>query len=320
MTPFDGEEYGNSDSDTVSIGNSIPTITVDLTPDAPSSNDALVCTGTLTDDDNTLSADYEFSGAYTKSGVANCNNGICLAYVPSGIIQKGDTVICTMIPFDGEEYGLADFDSVTVGNLPPKIISSPVTEFKVDQDSYEYIYDVVAVDPDNDVLTYSLMLAPVGMSINPTSGLISWNPSKHDIGLHEVKVVVTDSSSATDSQAYTLSISVPEKIKYPRQKYYWDQLRILNEDYLKPGDEMIVVVEFENTDKYDVRNMKVTAMVDDLEMRLRKGPFTLKNGETVTKTFIMEIPYWAESGYYDLRVTLYGDGLRRVKHREFVVN
>ena len=39
-----------------------------------------------------------------------------------------------------------------------------------------YSYDVQAIDPDNDLLTYSLVNNPAGMTINPSTGLISWVP------------------------------------------------------------------------------------------------------------------------------------------------
>ncbi|HZU34488.1 MAG TPA: putative Ig domain-containing protein, partial [Gemmataceae bacterium] len=58
------------------------------------------------------------------------------------------------------------------GNDPPLIISTPVTTLAVGQN---YQYPVKAVDADNDPLTYSLPVGPTGMTIDPTSGLITWN-------------------------------------------------------------------------------------------------------------------------------------------------
>src|SRR5262249_50849164 len=40
-----------------------------------------------------------------------------------------------------------------------------------------YTYPVKALDPDNDPLTYSLPIAPQGMAIDPTSGVITWDVS-----------------------------------------------------------------------------------------------------------------------------------------------
>ncbi len=70
--------------------------------------------------------------------------------------------------------GGSDTQSFTIdvlGNRPPKIVTPPVTTAYSGQ---PYSYDVDAIDPDNDPLTYSLTTAPAGMTINPSSGLISW--------------------------------------------------------------------------------------------------------------------------------------------------
>ena len=50
---------------------------------------------------------------------------------------------------------------------------------------HEYIYPVTAVDPDNDLLTYSLLEAPEGMSIDPVTGEIRWITTTEDIGEHQ---------------------------------------------------------------------------------------------------------------------------------------
>jgi RHS repeat-associated protein len=58
------------------------------------------------------------------------------------------------------------------GNHPPVIVSPPVTTAVAGQ---TYRYNVDAVDPDNDPLTYSLTAGPTGMTINPVTGLVSWS-------------------------------------------------------------------------------------------------------------------------------------------------
>jgi RHS repeat-associated protein len=64
------------------------------------------------------------------------------------------------------------------GNLPPVIISTPVTQFTLPPaggSPVTYQYPVRAIDADNDPLTYSLTTGPTGMTIDPGSGLITWN-------------------------------------------------------------------------------------------------------------------------------------------------
>ncbi|WP_169748995.1 putative Ig domain-containing protein [Gynuella sunshinyii] len=68
------------------------------------------------------------------------------------------------VPFAGD---------LPVSNEPPVIISTPVTATP-EQSTYKYQLEVT--DPDEDPISYSLDLAPAGMSIDGTTGLISWLP------------------------------------------------------------------------------------------------------------------------------------------------
>ncbi|MEM7392723.1 MAG: putative Ig domain-containing protein, partial [Verrucomicrobiota bacterium] len=65
---------------------------------------------------------------------------------------------------------------------------------------------VDATDDNQDPLTYSLTNAPVGMTIDPTNGLIQWTPTAADLGAHPVDIVVTDPLGASASQSYTLVV------------------------------------------------------------------------------------------------------------------
>ena len=72
----------------------------------------------------------------------------------------------------------------------PTITSTPVTSATEDA---AYSYDVNATDPDvGDTLTYSLTTAPTGMTINATTGLISWTPTNAQVGANAVTVRVRD--------------------------------------------------------------------------------------------------------------------------------
>jgi hypothetical protein len=62
--------------------------------------------------------------------------------------------------------------------------------------------------PDN-TLTFSLVGAPTGMTINSTSGLISWTPTSAQVGAHTITVQVTDDGSpALSDQTPTFTITV----------------------------------------------------------------------------------------------------------------
>ena len=87
-----------------------------------------------------------------------------------------------------------DTSSCTIGgiiciNHAPEISNPPVLGQKVD--IYQtYTYDVDATDVDGDTLTYSLTTKPNGMSINSTTGVITW-PWANCSGLTEMGSVLT---------------------------------------------------------------------------------------------------------------------------------
>jgi hypothetical protein len=74
-----------------------------------------------------------------------------------------------------------------------------------------YSYDVNAVDPEGDTLTYALTQSPTGMTINATTGVISWTPAGNQAGANPVTVQVTDNGTtngAPDSKSATQSFTV----------------------------------------------------------------------------------------------------------------
>ena len=92
-------------------------------------------------------------------------------------------------------------------NLEPTIESDPVTTAKV---GMEYTYDVDATDPNGDTLTYSLTTKPGGMTINSSTGLITWTPA---LGGFDVTVKVSDGVfSATQSFNISVTARIPMEI------------------------------------------------------------------------------------------------------------
>ena len=61
-----------------------------------------------------------------------------------------------------------------IANQPPMITSThPDGSAAVD---YKYVYQVTATDPDGDAVAYSLTASPKGMTIDATTGLLTWTP------------------------------------------------------------------------------------------------------------------------------------------------
>lgn len=102
-------------------------------------------------------------------------------------------------------------------NFPPLITSLPVTLALVNA---AYHYQVVASDANDDVLTWSLLVSPPGMTINPATGLITWMPDTTLMGSHEVEILVKDGRGLSDNQSYIVTVArgaiVPDVVGRPQ--------------------------------------------------------------------------------------------------------
>ncbi len=95
------------------------------------------------------------------------------------------------------------------GNHAPVIISTPVTIATVSIGYVPtvasiYTYNVGSLDPDFDALTYTLVTAPTGMTIDSKLGLINWSLTPEDVGQHQVTVRVEDGHGGIDTQSFRL--------------------------------------------------------------------------------------------------------------------
>jgi len=93
-------------------------------------------------------------------------------------------------------------------NKLPIITSTPITTAKV---GFVYSYDVNAIDLDGDTLTYTLSVAPSGMNIDYSTGIISWSPSSLQLGDNEVVVRVSDGTSSV-TQSFIITVSLIGRI------------------------------------------------------------------------------------------------------------
>lgn len=91
---------------------------------------------------------------------------------------------------------------VNESNNPPVISSNPPTQATEDS---QYVYEVAASDVDNDALTYSLPVAPEGMTIN-SIGHINWTPTHAQVGSNDVTVKVEDGRGDSTTKTFTIVV------------------------------------------------------------------------------------------------------------------
>lgn len=90
----------------------------------------------------------------------------------------------------------------TGGNSAPVFTSSAPTGAVVGQ---LYSYQAAASDADGNPLTWSLGIAPTGMSVN-AGGLVTWTPSAGQVGNHDVSLSVNDGQAST-AQNWSVTVS-----------------------------------------------------------------------------------------------------------------
>ena len=136
--------------------------------------------------------------------IINDSTGV-ISWLPDND-DVGDTVLTVVVMDDSSATDSQTFVlHVLNTNDLPFIVSVAETTAVEDR---PYSYDVDGSDVDvGDHLLYSLGVYPQGMTINDTSGVISWLPDNDDVGDTTVTVVVTDDSSATGSQTFSLHVA-----------------------------------------------------------------------------------------------------------------
>ena len=89
-------------------------------------------------------------------------------------------------------------------NVAPVFTSQPITQAFI---GMPYSYLAMATDGNSDPLTFSLVTNPAGMTIDASTGVVSWIPTAAQIGNHTVTVHVSDDESASAEQTFTVAIN-----------------------------------------------------------------------------------------------------------------
>jgi hypothetical protein len=201
-TPFDGEDYGTSKENTITISNSPPSAPViDLTPDFPATTDDLVCiiiTPSVDPDGDPVTYTYEWykndilQPAYTTSTL------------PASATTVGDIWKCVVTPHGSD--GPPDWDQVTILNSPP--VLDPIGPKSINELA-TLSFTATASDPDvpPQTLTFSLGPgAPAGASIT-SGGFFTWTPTEaQGPSSYPIRIIVSD-GIAQDYEDITVTVN-----------------------------------------------------------------------------------------------------------------
>jgi RHS repeat-associated protein len=132
--------------------------------------------------------------------VVDPDRGIVIWQPAADQIGTQEVVLRVRDRFGGS--ALQTFQLIVIGNQPPTITSAPINFAKLNQ---RYEYTVMATDPENQPLTFSLINAPTGMTIDSSTGVVQWTPTSAQIGDYQVTIAVQDPFGNVGQQNFTLT-------------------------------------------------------------------------------------------------------------------
>jgi hypothetical protein len=118
-------------------------------------------------------------------------------------IGNAKSLYAVIIPFDGYDSGVVyKTAEYRVVNSSPMITSTP----NMHLDGNTFTYNVIAEDPENDHISFSLIEPPEGANIDPSTGILTYivpDNFKGDITL-KIKVDDNHGNSTTQQFSYTI--------------------------------------------------------------------------------------------------------------------
>ena len=116
--------------------------------------------------------------------------------------KRGDNIKLEIIPVDEEDTGLPYSLTAEVVNSPPRILSQP--SFSQGSPG-ELTYEVRAEDADGDKLTFSLVDPVAGISLDPSSGVLTYVPPKKGPTKESiVRIKVDDGNGGSTGQYFNI--------------------------------------------------------------------------------------------------------------------
>lgn len=121
-------------------------------------------------------------------------------------VRRGDELRVRVVAFDGEaESPPLESAAISIGNGSPIITSTPPG---IDSSgTFRYLPEVEDPNQDSE-FTFRLIDAPEGMSVDSSTGELTWKPSIQQPGSHPVRLEVADHHGGSSRQVFQLTVRV----------------------------------------------------------------------------------------------------------------
>lgn len=287
---------------------------------------------TANDPDNDVLA---FSSNKSGISIAKFNNSIAtVSWMPTNLDFGNNTINFTVSDGIASDSKIVVIAVNSTGNSAPVITTSPITTATVSQ---TYSYDVDATDADNDVLAYSLTTNATNMTINSSTGLISFISSV--LGVFSVKVGVSDltaiinqsygievlnasqpTASASSSLGKLKIIGIDAKVDGKKSSNIKENTKISKD--AEPGSKIEIKVKvfnnFTKAENLDIEDVGVRITIEGIDdgddFEDESKDFDLSSQDDKTATFKLGVPLNVDEGSFDVIIEAEGEDENGTKH------
>lgn len=131
-------------------------------------------------------------------------------------------------------------------------------------------------------------------------------------GTFKVILKVTDSDGDVATDSVTIKVTKIESM--PRKIAHISSIKFEN-DFVKAGDNLDIFLNFGNQGNSDIKNARLTAIIQELGIRSRTVKAVVDKNKESSNFLTLEIPEFAEPGIYYVMLVIDLDGDRRIKYR-----
>ena len=134
--------------------------------------------------------------------------------IDDGTLSPDELTDRLRVSFDNPQELPFTYDLVLLGQLnrPPAFVTVPAVQAIVGQ---AYLYDFLAVDPDENDVNYTLISGPAGATFDSAAGTLSWTPQAGDEGNYQVRLQADDGRGGSTEQRYVLTVLDPPPNRPP---------------------------------------------------------------------------------------------------------
>lgn len=240
--------------------------------------------------------------------------------------------------FPGDERGDGGVAVVVVAPAAPVVVLSAVPTLNIpdqtvneDAGFVNNLVDLFSNAADDVTAVASLIFsfvsqtAPSIISCTLDSGrFIDCTTQSDQNGFSDVTVSVTDGDGQTAFDTFRINVlpvdesaaSVSAAADLETKEHVYIGSIAFDSEFVRPGDELLVYVNFENKGTEDLKDVRLTAIIQALGIRSPAVKVSeIDDGDKESEVLILEIPENAKPGRYDVEIVIDTDGKRRIKFR-----